>query len=148
MAETLGGLIDKLTIKNIRQWHLKNEATKLTATQINQALKIIRSQINDLTDEINDFIKNAIKGKVRVREQKLKLYKNPKEELTLNEIGPLVALLSRENLYIWQLEDHVRREGLPDSEIVKAKRKIDAANQKRNDLIDRIDELLEKKLKK
>ena len=50
------------------------------------------------------------------------------------------------NIKLWHLEDDVRREDLPDSEIVKTKRSIDTTNQERNNLMDKVDEILENAL--
>lgn len=46
------------------------------------------------------------------------------------------------NCLLWDEEDLARRRNVPDSEIAKNKRAIDAHNQKRNDSIERIDETL------
>ena len=143
MAETLGSLIDKLTIKEIRLWHAENAPTETTEG--------IKSQIKDMEKEINEFIKQALTGVVRIRDQKFKFYKNPKKESPLEKIetiGPLASLLAKENLTLWHLEDEIRVEDQPDAQIVKLKRKIDAANQIRNNLIDKIDEVLEKACQK
>jgi len=43
---------------------------------------------------------------------------------------------------LWRLEDHVRRDDLDDAEIVDGKRRIDDLNERRQDHIARIDELL------
>jgi len=47
------------------------------------------------------------------------------------------------NIKLWHLEDEVRREDLPDAEIVKTKRTIDTTNQERNNFMDKVDEILE-----
>jgi hypothetical protein len=47
------------------------------------------------------------------------------------------------NIKLWHLEDEVRREDLPDTDIVKTKRKIDTNNQERNNFMDKVDEILE-----
>ena len=46
------------------------------------------------------------------------------------------------NCLLWDEEDLARRRNVSDSEIAKNKRAIDGHNQKRNDAIERIDELL------
>jgi len=55
------------------------------------------------------------------------------------------------NFTLWGYEDEARRKDVPDKEIADLKRKIDRENQKRNNLIDKIDALLrediEEKLK-
>jgi hypothetical protein len=48
----------------------------------------------------------------------------------------------RENRSLWDEEDLARRRNVPDSEIAKNKRAIDGFNQKRNDAVERIDEVL------
>jgi hypothetical protein len=48
----------------------------------------------------------------------------------------------RNNSLLWDEEDLARRRNVPDAEIAKNKRAIDGYNQKRNDAIERIDEML------
>ena len=62
----------------------------------------------------------------------------------MSKLGEAVSELAVSNNRIWHLEDEVRREDLPDSEIVKLKRRIDQANQERCDLVDKVDEILKK----
>ncbi len=40
----------------------------------------------------------------------------------------------------WHVEDEIRRPDLPDSQLVQFKRKIDALNQERTDLVEQIDD--------
>lgn len=51
------------------------------------------------------------------------------------------------NFTLWHLEDDARRDDLPAEEIVKIKRAIDYNNQKRSDVIEKIDIWLENVLK-
>ncbi len=148
MAETLGSLIDKLTIKKIRSLHLEKAKT---SPKIKKARAIVRQQIADLALEIDDFLKKALKGKVVLREQKVKLYRNPSSRLKLNKIaslGRLVDLLSQINKELWDFEDQVRIKGIPYKRIAYCKKQIDLSNKNRNNTIDRIDELLEQRIKK
>jgi hypothetical protein len=53
--------------------------------------------------------------------------------------GSLTAELHGANAAIWQQEDLARRRFAPDAQIAANKRSIDALNQRRNDLVERID---------
>jgi hypothetical protein len=46
------------------------------------------------------------------------------------------------NIALWDEEDQARRRDVPDSAIAQSKRLIDGHNQRRNDAIERIDELI------
>ena len=142
MAETLGSLVDKLTIKDIRLNNLRKKGSK-------KKIDIVQSQRKELIEEMNQFLARALKRKVKLKDEKVKLYKQPKvEEKILATMGALVDRLCQKNMQLWHLEDEARRSDVNDAYIGRIKRKIDITNLSRNDLIDRIDELLERKVKK
>ena len=151
MAETLGSLVDKLSIKNLRLWHLdelleETSGAPAKREELQAKRELVLKQSRDLMDEINGFFGAALDGKVTIRDEKIKMYenKNVKPSDAIKELGQAVSELSLRNIRCWHLEDEVRREDLPDSEIVKLKRRIDATNQERNDLMDKVDEILSK----
>ena len=77
MAETLGSLVDKLSIKNLRIWHLDEalENEKIPASK-REELKVKRDladrQRQDLMNEVNGFLGAALRGEVRIRDEKIK----------------------------------------------------------------------------
>ena len=80
MAETLGSLIDKLTIANIRLWHLEDarrdrslsDKDRLAAAD---AISVVNKERNDLMDEIDEFLYKAAHGQVKLKAPKVKIYK-------------------------------------------------------------------------
>ncbi len=57
-------------------------------------------------------------------------------------LAELVLAQHRCNYDLWGLEDEVRRRDVADSAIAAIKRSIDARNQSRNDLIERLDDAI------
>jgi hypothetical protein len=153
MAETLGSLVDKLSIKNIREFFLCKMITektgKFSAKELNGKLVILRRQKSSLKKEIDDFLLTSFRPKVILQDEKLKLYNARKD---MGCIRPTVFLseaisgLAEKNLELWNLEDEARRKDVKLSYIGQIKRKIDLCNQQRNDYIDKVDELFAKKV--
>ncbi len=150
MAETLGSLIDKLSIKNLRYWHLDEDSQARDSSdpqkqELMDKMELVDRQRKELLEEIDVFLSFALAGEVRIRDEKIKLYKNLNVTSAedVNHLGEAVSKLAMSNIKLWHLEDEVRREDLPDTDIVKTKRKIDTNNQERNNFMDKVDEILE-----
>jgi hypothetical protein len=155
MAETLGSLVDKLTIKDIREFHLhqmlEDKDDKFPKKQLKKKLEVLSGQKSLLIQEIDDFIIMASRGKFLLKDEKLKLYNAVKDMGRIprtTKIGAAISGLACKNLELWHLEDEARRKDVGLEYIGGIKRKIDLTNQQRNDFIDKIDELFEKKIKK
>jgi hypothetical protein len=155
MAETLGSLVDKLTIRDIREFHicqmLSKKERKFSKKELESKLAILRRQKECLKKEIDDFTVSAYKSGVILKEEKLKLYNAPKNMGRIpatKRLGEVISGLAEKNLELWNLEDEARRTGVGLAYIGRIKRKIDLANQQRNDFIDKIDELFGRKIKR
>jgi len=111
---------------------------------------LVDRQRKELLEEIDTFLTSALAGEVRIRDEKVKLYKNLNVTSAegVNNLGEAVSKLAMSNIKLWHLEDEVRREDLPDIDVVKTKRKIDTNNQERNNFMDKVDEILENFVKK
>ena len=148
MAETLGSLVDKLSIKNLRIWHLDEALEEKNASnyaELKARRDLADKQRQSLVSEINEFLVSAFKGEVCIRDEKIKLYTNTNVSSSdsIKKLGEAVSELAIRNIKLWHCEDEVRRTDLADVEIVKIKRKIDTTNQERNDLMDKVDEILQ-----
>ncbi len=155
MAETLGSLVDKITIKEIRKYHLQEmlmlKDGKFSVDAINLKITLLNKQVKIMNEEVDGFIMTALKGKIHLRDEKLKIY-NAVEDMDkipqLESLGQAISGLAQKNLELWHLEDEARRKDVGLDFIGGIKRKIDLANQQRNDFIDKIDELFDKKIKR
>jgi hypothetical protein len=146
MAETLGSLVDKLSIKNLRIWHLEEALEKDSGSEELKAKRdLADKQRQNLVEEINGFLVAALQGEVCIRDEKIKMYTNTNVSSSdsIKKLGEAVSELAFRNIKLWHCEDDVRRTDLEDSEIVKIKRRIDTTNQERNDLMDKVDQILQ-----
>jgi hypothetical protein len=149
MAETLGSLVDKLSIKNLRIWHLDealegDETPAVKRDELKTKRDLADKQRQDLILEVDGFLGAALRGEVRIRDEKIKLYNNTNVSSSdaIKKLGEAVSELTFRNIKLWHLEDEARRTDLPDVAIVQTKRQIDSTNQERNDLIDKVDQIL------
>ena len=146
MAETLGSLVDKLSIKNLRIWHLEEALEKDSGSgELKAKRDLADKQRQNLVEEINGFLVAALQWEVCIRDEKIKMYTNTNVSSSdsIKKLGEAVSELAFRNIKLWHCEDEVRRTDLADSEIVKIKRLIDTTNQERNDLMDKVDEILQ-----
>jgi hypothetical protein len=146
MAETLGSLVDKLSIKNLRIWHLEEALEKDSKSEeLKGKRDLADKQRQNLVQEINGFLVAALQGEVCIRDEKIKMYTNTNVSSSdsMKKLGQAVSELAFRNIKLWHCEDEVRRTDLADSKIVEIKRRIDTTNQERNDLMDKVDQILQ-----
>lgn len=83
MAETIGWLVDKLTIIELKIYHMREQAERRDATaefreRCNARLEVMREQRDDLSNEITKLIGDMAGGRVvpKVYRQ-FKMYNDP-----------------------------------------------------------------------
>jgi aconitase B len=135
MAETLGSLCDKLTIIKLKQWHSTDKIR----------LKSLAAQESSLLEEIDEFIANALVGRIlenRLTFQANKVYKkkgNAVAEVT-GAMGAVIARLADVNCRLWHEQEKVYDfEHVPDAEKGALTRQLAILNLERNRCIEAID---------
>ena len=84
MAETVGSLVDKISISNLKIFHMdeqirRNDVDQKHIVECQQRLRVLTLQRNDLVGELNELLRNIRLGKVRPRiYRQQKMYNNPK----------------------------------------------------------------------
>lgn len=83
MAETLGTLTDKLTIVNLKIWHMEDEARRKDVDDSHIAnakrkIDVLNQQRNDLMGEIDGWLRGVLDGNVPFKPyDAVKMYNNP-----------------------------------------------------------------------
>ncbi|HQQ06991.1 MAG TPA: DUF4254 domain-containing protein, partial [Candidatus Omnitrophota bacterium] len=111
---------------------------------------VLLRQKNALKAEIDEFVRIAVARGSAVKDEKLKLYNAVKDIGRIprtDRLGEAISGLAIKNLELWHLEDEARRSDVTLGYIGGVKKKIDLVNQQRNDYIDRIDELFDKRIR-
>jgi hypothetical protein len=138
MAETLGTLSDKLTIVKLKQFH----------TEDAERLNSLAKQEDQLQNEIDDFIKNAVNGTIppeKLTFSANKVYKKEGNEIQeiSGSLGEIFSLLADTNCRLWHVQEKVY-----EFELVPAEEKNDVVKQlailnlERNKCIDEMDKTL------
>jgi len=83
MAETVGSLADKISIIELKIYHMREQSERLDATEEFRArcldrLGVMKAQRDDLADELSELVKGIASGKVvpKVYRQ-FKMYNDP-----------------------------------------------------------------------
>ncbi len=83
MAETIGSLADKISIVELKIYHMAEQLERKDAApehkeKARQKLEILKIQSNDLAAELDELIKNAAAGRVKLKVyRQFKMYNDP-----------------------------------------------------------------------
>jgi len=142
MAETLGMLCDKLTIVKLKQYHSEDEAR----------LKSLAIQAEQLQSEIDEYISDALNGKLdtsRMTFAANKVFKKEGNEVAevKGNFGEVFYQLADVNCRLWHEQEKVYEfEAVPVDEKDKVVKQLALLNLERNKCIDAINELLVNKI--
>lgn len=131
--DTLGMLIDKLTIVKLKQYHGGDK----------EPLQVIE---HNLLSEIDAFVENAVFGVVprsKLTAPACKVYKKEGNEMPVQEhhgLGSLVSELAHVNCELWHVQEKVYDfESVPADKKDEVIRALAVLNLQRNNCIDTID---------
>lgn len=135
MAETLGTLGDKLTTVKLKQWH----------TDDKDRLESLALQEKQLQEEIDEFVADAISGKIPLEKLTFaanKVYKKDGNETReiAGSLGEIFATLAEVNCKLWHVQETVYDfEKIPAEEKDEVIRELAVVNLERNNCIDELD---------
>jgi len=144
MAETLGTLCDKLTIVKLKQYHSDDQ----------EQLFSLQQQQQQLVDEIEEFISDAINGLIptsRLTFQANKVFNRKGNEVPIVQgtIGTVFGKLAEVNCLLWHEQENVYDfESVPSKEKDKLVKQLAILNLERTRCIDEIDGLFLKLMQK
>ncbi len=144
MAETLGSLLDKLTIVKLKQWHSEDK----------ERLKSLANQENQLQQEISEYIAAAVNGDIpleRLTFAANKVFKkegNTVADIQGKGIGAVFSQLADVNCKLWHEQEKVYEfETVPSADKDKVVKQLALLNLERNKCIDAIDRTLQEQVK-
>jgi len=138
MAETLGSLCDKLTIVKLKQYHSEDS----------KRLNSLQHQEKQLTEEINQYLSDALSGVITLEKLTFdanKVYKQEGNETRdiSGSIGSVFAELAKVNCDLWHEQENVYEfDKVPVCEKDDVVKKLAILNLERNKCIDAINEKL------
>ena len=144
MAETLGMLCDKLTIVRLKHFHTEDEGR----------LSNLEKQSSQLQAEIDEYIANAIAGKIesaRLTFDAHKVFKKEGNEVkeVAGNFGEVMYQLADVNCKLWHEQEKVYEfEKVHADEKDKVVKNLALLNLERNKCIDRINSLFAEAISK
>lgn len=136
MAETLGILCDKLTIVKLKQFHNDDK----------ERMKSLEQQSKQLQEEIDEYLSDALNGKIPVERLTFasnKIFKKDTNKVrkTAVTIASAFAQLADINCNLWhEVEKGYDLENVPAAEKDKLIKTLAILNLERNNCIDAIDQ--------
>lgn len=136
MAETLGSLIDKISIVNLKIEHTKDK----------DKIENLYTQNRNLCEEIEEYINDALLGKVAINKLQIKankVYDEGKYIINIDNrsIGNNISQLISCNIKIWYEQENIYNfERVPESKKNVVTKNIAELNLERNKLIELIDQ--------
>ena len=136
MAETLGMLCDKLTIAHLKQYHTQDE----------MRLQSLSNQIQQLQQEINEYVNDALSGAIlpeRMTFAANKVFKNEGNNVANvnGNMGEVFYQLANVNCKLWHEQEKVyefEKVAVNEKDIVV--KQLALLNLERNKCIDAINE--------
>jgi len=134
MAETLGSLVDKLSIVKLKQWH-STDTFRLTR---------LSEQEKDLQCEIDEYVSSAYSGRIptqRLLSFSNKVYKKEGNEVSdINgSLGVIMSHLVQANCRIWHEQEKAYDFGnVPQEQKDQVVKNLARLNLERNFCIDEI----------
>jgi hypothetical protein len=136
MAETLGMLCDKLTIVKLKQYHTSDESR----------LQSLDLQSTQLQSEINEYVNDALNGRINTERMTFaanKVFKKEGNEVSevTGKIGEVFYQLADVNCRLWHEQEKVYEfENVADDEKDIVVKQLALLNLERNKCIDAINE--------
>jgi hypothetical protein len=136
LSETLGSLIDKISIVNLKIEHTKDK----------DKIENLYTQNRNLCEEIEEYINDALLGKVAINKLQIKANKVYDEgkyiiKIDNNSIGNNISQLISCNIKIWREQENIYNfERVPESKKNVVIKNIAELNLERNKLIELIDQ--------
>ena len=132
--DTIGSLVDKLSILEIRKDHTKDP----------ESIRVLNETAERLKNEINDIMGRVLNGQISdewtIRQPKFKNYAHQDNKIEKSEgLAKVIQNLVQANIQLWNIEDTRRDKSLPDNVRLEAADQISVWNKKRNDAMDNID---------
>jgi hypothetical protein len=139
MAETLGSLCDKLTIVKLKQYHTEFNNTKTLNLKL---------QEEDLINEINNYLDDALIGKIPLNKLMFdsnKVYKSEGNEFQYitGDISVCISKLAEINCLLWHEQEKVYDfKNVPVEQKDIVVKQLAILNLQRNNCIDQINNSL------